>query len=162
MSSSSMMSSSSSSSMSSSSTMMGSSDMSKMMGGGGMGGMPSLLDKMGAGVDFEELSIAYNFFLLDQCNDSITSKMMGRNCWTSKSTLPQLPVMYEKIYTSIFYCIFYLICVLMITTKNIRGCFSSWKKTLFFIRVPPFGKENLYEFKGTYEKSGLFQLEKYP
>ena len=45
-----------------------------------MGGMPSLLDKMGAGVDFEELSIAYNFFLLDQCNDSITSKMMGRNC----------------------------------------------------------------------------------
>ena len=58
MSSSSMMSSSSSSSMSSSSTMMGSSDMSKMMGGGGMGGMPSLLDKMGGGVDFEELSTA--------------------------------------------------------------------------------------------------------
>ena len=50
------------------------------MGMGIMGGMPSLLDKMGAGVDFEELSIAYNFFLLDQCNDSITSNMMGRNC----------------------------------------------------------------------------------
>jgi HSP20 family molecular chaperone IbpA len=32
--------------------------MSKMMGGGGMGGMPSLLDKMGGGVDFEELSTA--------------------------------------------------------------------------------------------------------
>ena len=28
------------------------------MGGGGMGGMPSLLDKMGGGVDFEELSTA--------------------------------------------------------------------------------------------------------
>ena len=56
------MSSSSSSSMSSSSTMMGSSDMSKLMGGGGMGGMPSLLDKMGGGVDFEELSTAGNFF----------------------------------------------------------------------------------------------------
>jgi len=55
--SSSSMSSSSSSSMSSSSTM-GSSGMSKMMGGGGMGGMPSLLDKMGGGVDFEELSTA--------------------------------------------------------------------------------------------------------
>merc|ERR1712008_114717 len=50
--SSSSMSSSSSSSMSSSSTM-GSSGMSKMMGG-----MPSLLDKMGGGVDFEELSTA--------------------------------------------------------------------------------------------------------
>jgi len=59
-----MMSSSSSKSFSSSSsTMMSSSSssmtsgMSKMMGGAGMG-MPSLLDKMGAGVDFEELSTA--------------------------------------------------------------------------------------------------------
>merc|ERR1712018_713272 len=57
-----MMSSSSSKSFSSSSTMtssssssMTSSGMSKMMGGAGM---PSLLDKMGAGVDFEELSTA--------------------------------------------------------------------------------------------------------
>merc|ERR1712113_786114 len=57
-----MMSSSSSKSFSSStSTMMSSSSssmtsgMSKMMGGAGM---PSLLDKMGAGVDFEELSTA--------------------------------------------------------------------------------------------------------
>merc|ERR1712012_791471 len=57
-----MMSSSSSKSFSSSSTMMSSSSssmtssgMSKMMGGPGM---PSLLDKMGAGVDFEELSTA--------------------------------------------------------------------------------------------------------
>ena len=49
-------------------------------GMGIMGGMPSLLDKMGAGVDFEELSIACNFFLLDKCYDSIKSKMMGRNC----------------------------------------------------------------------------------
>merc|ERR1712242_215993 len=49
MSSSSMMSSSSSSS-----TTMGSSSMSKMMGGG----MPSLLDQMGAGVEFDELSTA--------------------------------------------------------------------------------------------------------
>ena len=39
-----------------------------------MAGMPSLLDKMGAGVNFEELSIAYNFFLLDQCNDSLHQK----------------------------------------------------------------------------------------
>merc|ERR1711997_120904 len=56
MSSSSMMSSSSSmmSSSSSSSTTMGSSSMSKMMGGG----MPSLLDQMGAGVEFDELSTA--------------------------------------------------------------------------------------------------------
>jgi HSP20 family molecular chaperone IbpA len=53
-----MMSSSSKSFSSSSSTMMSSSSssMSKMMGG--MGGMPSLLDKMGPGVDFEELSTA--------------------------------------------------------------------------------------------------------
>merc|ERR1719436_2170915 len=55
-----MMSSSSKSFSSSSSTMMSSSSTSsstsKMMGG--MGGMPSLLDKMGAGVDFEELSTA--------------------------------------------------------------------------------------------------------
>merc|ERR1711976_725473 len=55
-----MMCSSSSKSFSSSSTMMSSSSMtssgmSKMMGGAGM---PSLLDKMGAGVDFEELSTA--------------------------------------------------------------------------------------------------------
>merc|ERR1711976_205246 len=55
-----MMSSSSSKSFSTSSTMMSSSSMtssgmSKMMGGAGM---PSLLDKMGAGVDFEELSTA--------------------------------------------------------------------------------------------------------
>merc|ERR1719150_2065041 len=44
--------------MSSGSKMMSSSSSStsKMMGG--MGGMPSLLDKMGAGVDFEELSTA--------------------------------------------------------------------------------------------------------
>jgi len=57
-SSSSMMSSSSSmmSSSSSSSTTMGSSSMSKMMGGGA--GMPSLLDQMGAGVEFDELSTA--------------------------------------------------------------------------------------------------------
>merc|ERR1712110_1236560 len=48
------MSSSSMISSSSSSTTMGSSGMSKMMGGG----MPSLLDQMGAGVDFEELSTA--------------------------------------------------------------------------------------------------------
>merc|ERR1719410_2141631 len=56
MSSSSMMSCSSSmmSSSSSSSTTMGSSSMSKMMGGG----MPSLLDQMGAGVEFDELSTA--------------------------------------------------------------------------------------------------------
>jgi len=47
--------SSSSSMMSSSSSSMTSSGMSKMMGGAGM---PSLLDKMGAGVDFEELSTA--------------------------------------------------------------------------------------------------------
>merc|ERR1711983_487444 len=57
----SLMSSSSKSFSSSSSTMMSSSSssmtsgMSKMMGGAGM---PSLLDKMGAGVDFEELSTA--------------------------------------------------------------------------------------------------------
>lgn len=57
-----MMSSSSKSFSSSSSSMMSSSSsstmtgMSKMMGGGM--GMPSLLDKMGAGVDFEELSTA--------------------------------------------------------------------------------------------------------
>merc|ERR1711990_543112 len=53
-----MMSSSSKSFSSSSSSMMSSSSSStsKMMGG--MGGMPSLLDKMGAGVDFEELSTA--------------------------------------------------------------------------------------------------------
>merc|ERR1739848_121559 len=48
--------SSSSSSMMSSISMSSSSGMSKMMGG--MDGMPSLLDKMGAGVDFEELSTA--------------------------------------------------------------------------------------------------------
>lgn len=48
--------SSSSTMMSSSSSSMSSSSMSKMMGGAG--GMPSLLDKMGAGVDFEELSTA--------------------------------------------------------------------------------------------------------
>merc|ERR1711963_137864 len=61
-----MMSSSSSKSFSSSSTMMSSSSssmsssgMSKMMGGAGM---PSLLDKMGAGVDFEELSTAGSEF----------------------------------------------------------------------------------------------------
>merc|ERR1712038_763385 len=48
--------SSSSSSMMSSSSMSSSSGMSKMMGG--MDGMPSLLDKMGGGVDFEELSTA--------------------------------------------------------------------------------------------------------
>merc|ERR1719412_3523770 len=48
-------SSSSSSMMSSSSSAMSSGGMSKMMGGAGM---PSLLDKMGAGVDFEELSTA--------------------------------------------------------------------------------------------------------
>merc|ERR1719189_3357075 len=42
------------SSSSSSSTTMGSSSMSKMMGGG----MPSLLDQMGAGVEFDELSTA--------------------------------------------------------------------------------------------------------
>merc|ERR1739849_7776 len=44
---------------SSSSTMMSSSSSSKTMGSmmGGMG-MPSMLDKMGAGVDFEELSTA--------------------------------------------------------------------------------------------------------
>merc|ERR1712110_198242 len=48
------MSSSSMISSSSSSTTMGSSGMSKMMGGG----MPSLLDQMGAGVEFDELSTA--------------------------------------------------------------------------------------------------------
>ena len=32
-----------------------------MGGGGGLGGMPCLLDKMGAGVDFEELSTAGMF-----------------------------------------------------------------------------------------------------
>lgn len=48
--------SSSSSSMMSSSSLSSSSGMSKMMGG--MDGMPSLLDKMGGGVDFEELSTA--------------------------------------------------------------------------------------------------------
>ena len=48
-------SSSSSTMMSSSSSTSSSSTMSKMMGGMGM---PSLLDKMGGGVDFEELSTA--------------------------------------------------------------------------------------------------------
>ena len=63
-----MMSSSSKSFSSSSSTMMSSSStsssstMSKMMGGGM--GMPSLLDKMGGGVDFEELSTAGKSFYI--------------------------------------------------------------------------------------------------
>jgi hypothetical protein len=50
-----------------------------------------------------------------------------------------------------FYCIFQLVCV--------RGCFRTFYKTLFFIRVPPLNKENLNEFKvGTlnpYENSIL-------